>query len=203
MNASTQINTLGNISLFRRAFKECGIGGRFSKFQLAEVGKWFLLTDFLTGERTAYCYRVHDAVKRSQFEAVSSTFARNLFPNSDWVTHIHTAQKVIARIVNPHPAGDLGDTMYYHDSVNGSIYVANRMFILEVTSIIRDLPQVSSNAVFNFLDTRKAVVSERDSVKVYSEFDNVHVRLYDIVSGGSTTCVSDLDPVEFEKRFGE
>lgn len=36
---------MGNATIFANAFRECGIGGKFSKFQIVQSNDWFELMD--------------------------------------------------------------------------------------------------------------------------------------------------------------
>lgn len=193
----------GNFKIFTEAFTECGIGGRFSKFRRYSKGQWIYLHDLTTSTDSEFCYRIHDRVKRSSMEEISSMVARGLHDSPDWFSHLHTAQKVLNRVLDKGLDSDPSLTKYYHDEVNQSVYVANRMFIIEVGPRYFALPQVSTTAIFNYLEAAEFYpVEGRDIVTCHSEFDVVVVQVVNTVTGGKTTAITNLSAVDFETVYG-
>lgn len=193
----------GNLNIFEKAFKDCGIGGQFSKFKLLQTGNWFELETWGASVGNKYVYRVHDKVKRSAYEEISSMAARRLHDNAEWHTHLHTAQKILGKIVTDPKQRELNK--YYHDAVHGSVYVTNRMYILEIGPLRRIAPTLSSNAVFTFLNKDESFNCDdvtQYQVQAFTELDNVVIVTKDLVSGGSITFHKDETIEEFEAKYG-
>lgn len=200
-----------NLKIFEDAFKECGIGGRFSKFHLHQQGNWFRLINVDVLRDSKLGFVVHSSIYREDMPEIDSSEALEFgkqYP--EWTTYLHTAQKVIAKIVRPGGPGnkystttESPDSRYFIHPVSNNLYVANRMYILEITPVIRPANYISSNAVFAYLDTRNASVAEDETVAAFTEFDNVIVVITDPKSGGQTTYASQVNAVTFEAMYGD
>lgn len=210
-NVALQGFATGNLKIFHKAFLECGIGGRFSKFDLHQRDNWFTLRE-RTGSRPLLGFRIHDKIDRRKMKEVTSGEAMAFgVDHADWATYLHTAQKLIAKIIRPGGAGsrqvsggNTPESRYFIDPISKNLIVANRMYVVEISPIIRPSTYVTSPAVFRYLDSRKIVVDDtRDTVEVKVEYNDVIVVIKDTISGGSTTHVSLMSEVAFEALYGE
>lgn len=202
---------VGNIEVFNRAFMDCGIGGRFSKFHLHQRRNWINLIPTDAPSTHKLSFLIHPAMPRDEMKEISSIEALEFgkqYP--EWTTFLHTAQKVIAKIVRPGGPGNkyatntnVPESRYFIHPITQTLYVANRMYILEITPKVRLAPYVSTNAVYAYLDSRKAQPAEGDVVGVFTELGDVIVVISDPKSGGSTTYASQVDPVTFEVMYGD
>ncbi|ABY62874.1 hypothetical protein ST201phi2-1p041 [Pseudomonas phage 201phi2-1] len=166
---------MGNATIFANAFRECGIGGKFSKFQIVQSNDWFELMDIDSLEDSRFCFRVYDGLDPRKFRQVTSGVAANLHKQDpQWHTHFQTAQKVVAKIVSRDPKH--GENRYYIDDLNGSVIVINRMFVIEVTPVLRQVPEIPTNAVLEFLSLySKTDITEANKIKVFSRYGQVMV----------------------------
>lgn len=164
---------MGNVIVFEKAFKECGIGSKFSKFQIVQRGDWFELVDVVTLVDFRYCYKVLDRVDVRALTPIDGTAASVLHQQDpQWTTCFMTAQKVMAKIISK--GNSKSPNRYYYDQINESVYLINRMFVIEITPTLRVAPHICSTAIFSFLDKcgyRKPSVD--DCVKVHTKFDRV------------------------------
>lgn len=187
---------MGNVTIFAKAFRECGIGGRFSKFHIAQTQDWFELINVDKLEDSRYCFKVYDRFDYRKFRCVAGGDAIMLHRyDPQWVAHFQTAQKVIAKIVSRD--NNRGENRYYVDDFHESVYVVNRMFVIEVTPVLRQVPEVSSSAVYEFLEvfTKDRVTADCE-VKVYSRFGKV------VVGCNQRLLNSLLTPEDFNEQYG-
>lgn len=201
----------GNLKIFERAFMDCGIGGRFSKFHLHQQGNWFRLINVDVLRDSKLGFVVHGLIYREDMEEIDSIQALEFgkqYP--EWTTYLHTAQKVIAKIVRPGGPGnkystttESPDSRYFVHPISRNLYIANRMYILEISPVIRPAQYISSNAVFAYLESVNSKPDENDTVEVFTEFDNVIIVVTNKQSGGKITEHTDLNPVTFEVMYGE
>lgn len=202
---------VGNIKVFTRAFMDCGIGGRFSKFNLHQRGNWVNLIPNDLTQANKLAFIIHEKIDRESMKEISSIEALEFgkeYP--EWSSFLHTAQKVILKIVRPGGPGNkyatnptTPESRYFIHPHTNTLYVANRMYILEISPKVRPANYISSNAVYAYLDTRNASVIEGETVQVFTEFDDVIVVISDPKSGGSTTYASQVNAVTFEVMYGD
>jgi len=166
---------MGNVNIFAKAFKECGIGGRFSKFQIIQSHEYFELINIEQLEDVRFCFKVYDRVDHRKFRQVSAGVASRLHKHDpQWNMHFQTAQKVVAKIVSCDP--NRADNRYYVDDLHGSVFVINRMFVIEVTPVLRQVPSVPTSAVIDYLELySKTEITEDHNVKVFSRYGKVMV----------------------------
>lgn len=188
---------MGNAVVFAKAFKECGIGGKFSKFHIAQSHEWFELINVDRLEDSRFCFKVYDRFDTRLFPQVSSGDAASLHcDDPQWATHFQTAQKVIAKIVSRD--NNRGDTRYYVDQFHKSVYLVNRMFVIEVTPVLRDAPLVSSYAAYEFLSSyMKGEISLDSDVRVFTRYGKV------VVQCDNRQFNALVTPEEFNEQFGE
>lgn len=188
---------MGNVTVFERAFKECGIGGRFSKFRLANRNDWFELTNVDSLEDSRYCFKIFDRSDVSHLQLIHRQKACELHsPDPQWATHFQTAEKVLAKIVSK---GSIkNDNRYYYDHLHNSVVLINRMFVIEVTPVQRVEPLISSSAVFGFLDSHAfRCPSDMDTVQAHTKFDKV------VIDFNGQHYNTLLGAEEFNFNFGE
>lgn len=200
-----------NLDIFSRAFRECGIGGRFSKFHLIQFGQWFRLMEHNVEANLRLGFVVHSEINRDLMEEIDSIKALAFgkqYP--EWTTYLHTAQKVIAKIVRPGGPGnkystttESPDSRYFIHPITQNLYVANRMYILEISPVVGPAPYISTSAAFAYLKTRNSNVGENDKVEVFTEYDEVIIVVTDKASGGVTTHESGVNTATFELMYGE
>lgn len=182
-------------ALFHKAFTECGIGGRFSKFRLFTHKQWISLLDVSTSGEAKYCFQIHTRVDRDRLESVESHEAYAFGKAcSEWVSYFSTAQKVIARVVDHE---HIGDNRYWIDRNHGSVFISNRLNVIEVSQMLRAVPEIPSHAVFNFLDLlayREPGGSEE--VKVFTRYGEVAIYY------NGQAYYTQIDAEEFMDRYG-
>ena len=200
-----------NIMIFERAFKDCGIGGRFSKFRLEQHDHWFRLVDADTLRDSVLGFVVHNQIDRETMTEIDSNKALEFGSQyADWVTYLHTAQKVIAKIVRPGGPGNkyvtngvVPENRYFIHPTTNNLFVANRMYVLEISPVIQPANAISSNAVFAYLESVNSTPGDDDTVGVFTEFDNVIIIVTNTKSGGKITEYTDLKSVAFEVMYGD
>lgn len=188
---------MGNAVVFAKAFKECGIGGKFSKFHIAQSNEWFELINIDSLEDSRYCFKVYDKLDHRLYTQVTGGDAGLLHKNDpQWATHFQTAQKVIAKIVSRD--NNRGETRYYIDYLHQSVFLINRMFVIEVTPVLRSAPTVSSYAAYDFLSVyQKQPVTLDCDVRVFCRFGKV------VVMCNNRQLNSLVTPEEFNEQYGE
>lgn len=202
----------GTLKIFAQAFMDCGIGGRFSKFRMYQIKDWVnLIPTDGAADTHSLIYRIHGQIDRRQMKEITSIEALEFgkeYP--EWTTFLHTAQKVIAKIVRPGGPGNkyatnptTPESRYFIHPITQTLYVANRMYILEITPKVRPAPHISTNAVYAYLATRNATVGEGEVLSVFTELDDVIVVIEDPKSGGKTTYAPQVNAVTFELMYGE
>lgn len=181
---------MGNVAIFAKAFRDCGIGGRFSKFQIAQSHEWFELINIV-------CFRVYDRLDHRKFRQVSAGEAGSLHSDDpQWSSHFQTAQKVLAKIVSVDK--NRGDNRYYIDDLQQSVFLINRMFVIEVTPVLRQAPEVSTYGVYDFLACySKKEIDDSTNVKVFSRYGKVIVSV-----DSSKEFNSLLTAEEFNEQYG-
>lgn len=169
---------MGNVVVFGKAFKECGIGGRFSKFQIVQHSQWFELVNVDTLEDSRFCFQIHDRIDPRKFEQVGAADALSLhLDDAQWLSHFKTAQKVIAKIISK--GNNRSENRYYIDQLNKSVIIANRMFVIEVTPVLREAHGVTTHAIFNYLFQRGVDVGGEDLVIAHLRFGTVYIHVND------------------------
>ncbi len=188
---------MGNAIIFAKAFRECGIGGRFSKFQIVQSNDWFELINIDTVEESRFCYHTYDKLDNRKYRQVSAGEALQLHRSDpQWATHFQTAQKVIAKIVSR--GNNRSENRYFVDDLHQSVFVTNRMFVIEVTPVLRQVPEVTTTSVYDFLeDYCTPEMSNTADVKVLSRYGKIIV----CVSGGHMFN-SLLTADEFNEQYG-
>lgn len=188
---------MGNAVVFAKAFKECGIGGKFSKFHIAQTHEWFELINIDRLEDSRFCFKVYDRLDTRPYTQVTGGDAGLMHKDDpQWATHFQTAQKVIAKIVSRD--NNRGETRYYIDYTHRSIYLVNRMFVIEVAPVLRNAPAVSSYAAFEFLNVyMKEETTSKSDVRVYTRYGKV------VVYCDNRVFNSLLTIEEFNEQFGE
>lgn len=188
---------MGNAVVFAKAFKECGIGGKFSKFQIAQAHEWFELINVDNTEDSRFCFKTYDRLEHRQYRAVYGGEAFALHKNDpQWSSHLTMAQKVIAKIVSRDR--NHGETRYYIDDNHQSVFLVNRMFVIEVTPIVRMEPNIGTDAVLDFLGMYMThEITEDCSIQVYSKFGKV------VVVCNNQQFNSLVTPQEFNMQYGE
>lgn len=188
---------MGNAIVFAKAFKECGIGGKFSKFHIAQAHEWFELINIDSHEDARFCFKVYDRFDTRLFAQVTGGDAASLHRDDpQWATHFQTAQKVIAKIISRD--NNRGDTRYYIDQFHKSVYLVNRMFIIEVTPVLRSAPVVSSHAAYEFLSVYlKDEIPLDSDVRVFTRYGKV------VVQCNHRQLNALVTPEEFNEQFGE
>lgn len=166
---------MGNATVFAKAFRENGIGGKHSKYHLVQTGDWFELISAWSSESSRYCYRTYDRFDNRGYRQLDSFEANLLRPEDPQWGHylqiaVHAMKRIIARGNEDSP------TRYYLDEFNRSVILVNRMFVIELTPTLRQVPEVTTNGIFDYLDSyAKNRVTSDCVVKAYSSFDNVVV----------------------------
>lgn len=188
---------MGNATIFAKAFRECGIGGRFSKFKIVQSQEWFELINVDRLEDSRFCFRTYDRLDHRKFRQVTAGEAGSLHHDDpQWATHFQTAQKVIAKIVSRDK--NHGENRYYIDDLHHSVFLINRMFVIEVTPVMRQAPEVASNGVYDFLtDYSRQDIDDQNEVKVFSRFGKVVVCVDE-----SKVYNSLLTTEEFNEQYG-
>lgn len=188
---------MGNATIFAKAFRECGIGGRFSKFQIVQSHDWFELINVDHLEESRYCFKSYDRLDNRKYRHVSAGAAGLLHKDDpQWATHFQTAQKVIAKIVSRD--NNRGENRYYIDDVHHSVFVVNRMFVIEVTPVLRHAPEVSSYGVYDFLaDYYQHELKDSSVVTVWCKYGKVVVGV-----DGAFMFNSLLTVDEFNEQYG-
>lgn len=187
---------MGNITIFANAFKECGIGGKFSKFQIIQSNEWFELVNLDILEDSRFCFHIHDKIDHRKYTNVSSDEALGLHGNDpQWGTHLRTAQRAMAKILSK--GSNKGVDRYYVNTLHQSVYLVNRMFVIEITPVLRQVPDVCSLAVYDFLESVTAKVPVDDDVIT------VHSKYGKVVTGWNGKIYNALlTPDEFNEQFG-
>lgn len=187
----------GNRKVFANAFKECGIGGRFSKFQIVQSNDWFELLNIDSLEDARFCYRVYDRLDTRKYRNVTFSAACTLHrEDPQWTTHIQTAQLVLNKILSK--GNNKGETRYYIDDFHKSVFLINRMFVIEVTPVYREVPEVGSYAIYDFIETHTAKTIDPDDVIT------VHAKYGKVVAGWNGQIYNSLlTPEEFNVQYGE
>lgn len=188
---------MGNATIFAKAFRECGIGGRFSKFQIVQSHDWFELINIDHLDDSRFCFKSYDRLDNRKYRLVSAGEAGLLHKDDpQWATHFQTAQKVMAKIVSRD--NNRGDNRYYIDDVHHSIFVVNRMFVIEVTPVLRHAPEVSSYSVYDFLaDYYRRDLTDTSVVTVWCKYGKVIVSV-----DGAHVFNSLLTVDEFNEQYG-
>ncbi len=186
---------MSNTKIVAQAMVECGIGSRFSKFRLAQFHQYFSLMDINAEHDTEFCLIAHDKIDRKRYDAITGVEALAFGQgNPEWASYLHTAQKVMAKIVRR--KGSDFENQYLVDPVHGSVYVVNRMFVIEVSPKKRPAPDLPSQVAFNYLEQHGAMdISGKCVIKLFT----VHGRVVIIHNGVTHNTL--MTPDEFEERY--
>lgn len=120
------------------AFRECGIGGRFSKFQLERDGTRVKMIDQAKPSVNRWNFRLLDQFNASNYTEVTGVAAERLAKDdSIWVSHFSTAQKVIAKLVRvlDRPL-QLDDNRYFVDRKNQTVFVVNHGYSIGIVPAV-------------------------------------------------------------------
>lgn len=162
---------MGNAVVFGKAFTECGVGGRFSRFQIVQSGDWFKLTNIAAEEDPRYCFRVYNRLDHKAYRKVDIREARALHNDPQWLSFFQTAGKVIAKIVSK--GTTKAETRYYVDEANRSVFLINRMFVIEVTPIMRDVHEIPSSCAYAWLAEHCPNAAANDDLHIFSKMGKV------------------------------
>jgi hypothetical protein len=173
---------MSKVSTFASAFKDCGIGGRFSKFQLVQDREWFSLIDVDTLSNSTHCFRICETFNPKAFDQISGRDAQLLIENNpEWLTYFKTAQKIVARVVKDHGVTryedhhvDRSENLYYLDRLHKSVFVVNNQFVMEIGPVFRIAPEIPSHVVYAYLEANgMRDLTCKDRVKVFTRYDEV------------------------------
>lgn len=182
------------VQVVQKAFKDCGIGSPYSKFDLINSGTWFQLKDRIHDERQEFCYMVHYNLKSDFIDDLDEIRAGEVVLNgAEWKTYFHTAQKVIAKVVRNYLGLD-ADNRYYHDPIDGSLYLVNSGYAFQIHKLVKPNYTLPSSAVFAYLDQMRIL---DEDVEVYIQFGKVKLVTK------SVTLYTEMTESEFCAQYGD
>ena len=186
---------MSQVKMFAVGFKEAGIGGRFSKFNLHQEDKWFSLSQ--NSSTFNYCFEVKEVFHHNRFEEIPESVASNYkFDDQEWVSHFNIAKEVLRLVCKKRPielANTTQDNRYYIDRVKEVVYVTNRSHVIACMPAYQQVPMVSTNAALHVLtEVLELTVDHEDYIGVFLYRGRVSIALNDQMY--HTGCT----PTEFE-----
>lgn len=167
---------MSQVDLFKAAFHESGIGGKFSKFKLSQQGNWFTLVR--DGIRPEFSFKVCEVFNRRMIEEISMQEAFDFkCDNLEWVTNFSVAKEVLRVACSKRPAevaNTAQENCYYIDRVKEVVYLTNRSNVIACSPVYPICPMLSTNVAVWYLTALEGLdVTSDDALAIYTFCDNV------------------------------
>lgn len=175
---------MSQVDLFKAAFHESGLGGKFSKFKLSQEGNWFTL--IRDGIRPEFSLKVFEVFYRNMREEISMQEALDFKGNNiEWVTNFSIAKEVLRVACNKRPAEVANTTQenrYYIDRIKEVVYLTNRSNVIACSPVYQICPELSTNVAVWYLATLEGLdVTSEDTLGVYTRCGLVVIHHRDTV----------------------
>lgn len=173
---------MSQVDLFKAAFHESGIGGKFSRFKLSQQGNWFTLVR--DGIRPEFNFKIHEVFNHMMVEEVTYRIASDFNgTNPEWISNFNIAKEVLRVACKKRKAAVANtsqENRYYVDRVKGIVYIANRSNVISCAPVFQICPFLSTNVAVWYLTTFEGLdVTSDDHLGVYTHCDNAVIQYRD------------------------